>query len=527
MAKQKRFLSAKFSVDFRFNRHNVKSWSFYNSRFYSSRRLKLFYSTKALSTAEDKKKELSDDIKTLHILYIKDLYKDRIAPVIPFDPNLILDSCSNISDAKEKAEFLKKWRSKGGIYIIEYKHNPLIYYIGRTTLFNRRFNNHIKAETSSKFHLFLNLVGLEYFKFSILEVCSPDEQGIRENFYLPKFLPILNSTFSSSFSESAIYANLTDKLMSLKSVTLPLERNNQPVSVFVYCIDENSINPKYVKYNSMAEVIKKEEISYNTLLLFRDTNVPFRNKLYLTRPIIDFESTFNKIKDNLKEVKWYDNTAQTVWAYHAQTLKLVKGSPFSSKTLASRELGISRNVINYFIGTAKPEGVKGTYLFSRPLEDKEIEKFLMTSESISLGNKLEVWAYESKTLNLINNKPFSSISAAAKYFCVDYRTISRHLDTKVVTYKQNFSVYLFKKEISLDLKAELLKSTSKLSSYARVEIWVYRRDQYGKMNLLPNQPFKTKREALRILHMHNTVINKYIDTNKEYKGLYLYSSSLN
>lgn len=70
--------------------------------------------------------------------------------------------------------------------------------------------------------------------------------------------------------------------MSLKSVTLPLERNNQPVSVFVYCIDENCINPKYVKYNSMAEVIKKEEISYNTLLLFRDTNVPFRNKLYLT-----------------------------------------------------------------------------------------------------------------------------------------------------------------------------------------------------------------------------------------------------
>lgn len=50
MAKQKRFLSAKFSVDFRINRHNVKSLSFYNSR---------FYSTKALSTAEDKKKVLS------------------------------------------------------------------------------------------------------------------------------------------------------------------------------------------------------------------------------------------------------------------------------------------------------------------------------------------------------------------------------------------------------------------------------------------------------------------------------------
>ena len=59
-----------------------------------------------------------------------------------------------------------------------------------------------------------------------------------------------------------------------------------------------------------------------------------------------------------------------------------------------------------------------------------------------------------------------------------------------------------------------------------MEIWVYRRDEDGKMNLLPNQPFKTIREAVRILHIHNTVIKKYIDTNKDYKGLLLYSSHI-
>lgn len=509
-----------------------KSLSINRSSLYSNGMLKYFYSTKVRSNfAEDNNREYSylpDEIKSLHTLYIKDIYRDRIAPVIPFDTKLILDSCSNFSDVKERSEFLKKWGSKGGIYIIEYKHNPLIYYIGRTTLFKRRFNNHIKAETNSKFHLFFKLVGLEHLKFSILEVCSPNEQGIRENYYLQKFLPILNSTFSSSFSESAIYTSLTDKLMSLKSVTLPLERNsNKPLSVFVYSIDDNFINKNFVKYDSMAEVIKKEDISYNTLLLFRDTNVPFRSKLYLTRPIIDFESTFNKIQDILKEVKIYDNTAQRVWAYDAQTLKLVKGSPFLSKTLASSALGISRNVINYFIDTAKPEGVKGTYLFSRQLEDKDIQNFLNVSEFISLGNKLKVWAYEAETFKLINNESFSSLSAAAKYFKVDYRTISRHLDTKIATNQKNLSVYFFSNEVGLDLKAQLLKNTSKLSSYARIEIWVYKRDEDGKMNLLANQPFKTMREAVRILHMHNTVIKKYIDTNKEYKGLLLYSCNVN
>lgn len=129
-------------------------------------------------------------MKVLHSLYIKDLFKGRIASVIPFDSNLILASC-NLSDDKERSEFLKQWGggSKGGIYIIEYIHNPHVYYIGRTILFKRRIYNHIDAGTRSKFHLFLKLVGLEHFKFSIIEISSSSEQGIRENYYLQKLLP--------------------------------------------------------------------------------------------------------------------------------------------------------------------------------------------------------------------------------------------------------------------------------------------------------------------------------------------------
>lgn len=153
---------------------------------------------------------------------------------------------------------------------------------------------------------------------------------------------------------------------------------------------------------------------------------------------------------------------------------------------------------------------------------------LNISESISLGNKLKVWAYEAETFKLINNEPFSSLSAAAKYFNINYRTISRHMDTLVSIYQNNLFIYLFSKEVSLDLKAQLLKDTSKakFSSYSRIEIWAYKKDEDGKINLLPNQPFKPIREAVRILHMHNTVIKKYIDTNKEYNGLLLYSSRI-
>jgi hypothetical protein len=71
-------------------------------------------------------------------------------------------------------------------------------------------------------------------------------------------------------------------------------------------------------------------------------------------------------------------------------LELVKGSPFFSKTKASRVLGIRRTVIDYFLDKGKAEGVKGNYLYSRPLYEKEIKSLIKFSQNLELGNKREV-----------------------------------------------------------------------------------------------------------------------------------------
>jgi hypothetical protein len=75
----------------------------------------------------------------------------------------------------------------------------------------------------------------------------------------------------------------------------------------------------------------------------------------------------------------------------------------------------------------------------------------------------------------------------------------------------------------LRIKTELLKFTNNFNN-VRTEVWVYRLDEKEKLNLLPNQPFKTKKEAARELHIHNTKINEYLDSGKEYKGFFIYSS---
>ena len=140
-----------------------------------------------------------------HAEAIKNLYKDRVAPVKAFNNNLILAICSNFLDLKERSLFLQSWGNKGGIYLIQYKHDPLVYYIGRTNKFQQRFKTHINHKLTDKFHLFARLVGWDNFYVNIIEVCPREGQGVKENTYLQEYLPLLNTTFSSNFSESEIF----------------------------------------------------------------------------------------------------------------------------------------------------------------------------------------------------------------------------------------------------------------------------------------------------------------------------------
>lgn len=140
-----------------------------------------------------------------------------------------------------------------------------------------------------------------------------------------------------------------------------------------------------------------------------------------------------------------------------------------------KQLGISRDVLNYYLDTKKPEGVKGIYLFTRPFKDIEIKSLKEISECVSLGNKVKVWVYDAKILDLINNKPFSNISIAAGYFNINYRTISwrrKNIQNKIIC--------LFKKEINLDLKTKLLKLTLNFFNI-RTKVWVYKLDEKGKL----------------------------------------------
>lgn len=73
-----------------------------------------------VSLAQVKREKISlniEQLKSLHNIYIKDLYKDRNAIAKPFDDKVLV-TCNDI---KNMSELVKKWGSVTCIYFIEYK----------------------------------------------------------------------------------------------------------------------------------------------------------------------------------------------------------------------------------------------------------------------------------------------------------------------------------------------------------------------------------------------------------------------
>ena len=106
---------------------------------------KRYYSTKiegiacaiACATKNKRKKSLDiEQLKPLHNIYIKDLYKDRNAIAKPFDDKVLV-TYNDMCFAHNRSQLVKKWGSVSCIYLIEY--NRLVYYIGRTTFFKTRW----------------------------------------------------------------------------------------------------------------------------------------------------------------------------------------------------------------------------------------------------------------------------------------------------------------------------------------------------------------------------------------------------
>lgn len=451
---------------------------------------------------------------------INGLYLNRKAPIKPFkDGAAVIKTCEDLLSPSDLKTFFRSIKSKGGIYIFTYKENPEIFYIGRAKNFRNRFKAHLNINLQDKFHIFANAVGWDKFHFSIIQICSLDIQKERENYYLQKYLPLLNTIYKSEMYTIQNYDSLHE-ILKLKQLEWNKDNKYSGIPVYLYTYSEGSLKDNYIKFESINKLSQYLNISRETINIYLNTYVPYKSNIFLTDLIVDFELIDKLVSDTIQGLDLDRTISKKVWVYSIDTKSNIVKNIYNSIGETIKILNVSHNSVNNHLDKWIPGGIKNNYLFSNELDNLNIERLKEVHFSRK-HNNLNVWIYDANTLELIGN--FNSIKKAADYFNVDYRSLINHLDTKEAINKGGIFIYLFKNELDTEDLNLLSNKFNKVSNMT-TSIWVYKYVD-DKLTLInDNKPsYISKLSLSKDLKISVKTINKYLDSNESYKGYYFYS----
>jgi hypothetical protein len=160
------------------------------------------------------------------------------------------------------------------------------------------------------------------------------------------------------------------KLKDLRAINK--SKDARAVLVYVYELTEIGINPQPSVYNSSNEASRSLAYSISSILNYKNTLIPYRGKLFFNYPITDFDKVFKKSQELTPKGLLNRVISTKVWAYNAQSLELIKNSPFPSKNQAAKALGIPKATLDLVLDKGRTAGSKAIYLYSKCLNAKEI-----------------------------------------------------------------------------------------------------------------------------------------------------------
>lgn len=156
--------------------------------------------------------------------------------------------------SKELIEQVEQWyhlqedKRKSGIYKITNLKNNLVY-IGQTKDFNARKNSHwrLDKECDSPLHQDMKTLGLDYFKFEIIEKCDLDKLDEREKYWI-NFYDSYNLGYNLDTGGSGIKADENYE-------------TSQTVEVFSFDLDGNFVK----SYKSISAAMRELGLKSNNI----------------------------------------------------------------------------------------------------------------------------------------------------------------------------------------------------------------------------------------------------------------------
>ena len=242
--------------------------------------------------------------------------------------------------------------------------------------------------------------------------------------YADTYIPYKNLLFfTKEIKDTSIIINISSEINTIGLSSY------LPKKIWTYYSDTLSlvINKPF---NSIKEASLFIGTSRSTIINILDRNIAMSKGFYcFTRELNEIEKIELKEKGTIRSR--ISSLSKPVWVYTLQNnnLILVNNRPFQSQQEMLRVLKLKRvRTINKY----KETGIKfkGYYFFSKILLSEELER-LKTNTLYAKPNRksMLVWVY--KNNQLINNRPFLSMTSAGKELRLDRKLIKKYLDSNI------------------------------------------------------------------------------------------------
>lgn len=117
----------------------------------------------------------------------------------------------------------------------------------------------------------------------------------KENYYLQKYLLLLNTIFISKMSETQTYDSLYE-ILNLRQSELNLVNKFEGVSIYLYIYINGKLSPNIIYiFTSINKLSKYLGVSRETIYL--NTHVPYKGNLFLTNLVVDIEMSEKLISE--------------------------------------------------------------------------------------------------------------------------------------------------------------------------------------------------------------------------------------
>jgi hypothetical protein len=118
----------------------------------------------------------------------------------------------------------------------------------------------------------------------------------RENFYLQKYLPLLNTIFKSNLNDIQTYDSLYE-MLKVRQLQPNFENKYKGINIYLYEYANQQLSTGYSTFSSINKLSDYLGVSRETLSVYLNTYVPYKNSLFLTNKIESYELAEKLVSD--------------------------------------------------------------------------------------------------------------------------------------------------------------------------------------------------------------------------------------